>query len=356
MREVSVERLNDGDVLAKEIYTSYGKILLGKGVVLKKPYIDRLKDMGIYSIYIEDELTNDVIIEDVISDQHRFDALKAIESSCKTIQSDKNKDKDKEIDIKESVSNIVQDILFQKDIMISLMDMRSLDNRVYFHSVNVCVLATVLGKGLGLPVEKLNDLAQGALLHDVGITTLPKEIINKRGPLTKEEQEIYQTHTIQGYELIRKRPESSIITAHMAYQHHEWTNGKGYPRQLKGTSIHPLAEIIAVADFYDCLIHGSPGIPRVLPHVACEIVMANAGVRFRHELINVFLRHIAAYPTGYTVKLNNGETGVIVGQNKGLPTRPIVRVFEGKVNLKQVRVVERDLVEERTLFVEYIIE
>lgn len=217
MREVSVERINDGDVLAKEIYTSYGKILLGKGVVLKRPYIERLKEMGIYSIYIEDEFTDDIVIEDVISDQHRFDALKAIEKSCKVIQSGKNKDE--EIDIIESVSNIVQDILFQKDIMISLIDMRTLDNRIYFHSVNVCVLATVLGKGLGLPVEKLNELAQGALLHDVGIVGLPKEIVNKRGPLTKEEQELYQTHTIQGYEMIRRRPESSIITAHMAYQH-----------------------------------------------------------------------------------------------------------------------------------------
>lgn len=354
MREVSVERLKEGDVLAKEIYTAHGKILLGKGVALTSPYINRLRDIGIHAIYIEDELTNDVIIEDVISDQHRFDAMAAIQKSCNIIQ--KENDKGNEIDIKESISNIVQDILFQKDIMISLMDMRSFDNRVYYHSVNVCVLATVLGKGLGLPVDKLNELAQGALLHDVGIVNLPKEIIKKRGPLTREEMEIYQTHTVLGYELIRKRPESSIITAHMAYQHHEWTNGKGYPRQLKGAAIHPLAEIVAVADFYDCLIHGSPGTPRVLPHVACEIMMANAGVRFRHELINVFLKYISAYPTGYTVKLNNGETGVIVGQNKGLPTRPIVRVFDGKINLKQVRVIEHNLVHERTLFVEYIIE
>jgi HD-GYP domain-containing protein (c-di-GMP phosphodiesterase class II) len=347
-----VERLNEGDVLAKEIYTSHGKILLGKGVALKGPYIQRLKDLGIIGVYIEDDLTDDIIVEDVISDQHRFDALDAIEKSCKTIQ----ENQDKDVDIKESISNIVQDILFQKDIMINLKDMRGLDNRVYFHSVNVCVLSTVLGKGLGLPVEKLNELAQGALLHDIGIINLPKEIINKRGPLTKEEQELYQTHTIQGYELIRKKRESSIITAHMAYQHHEWTNGKGYPRQLKGSAIHPLAEIVAVADFYDCLIHGSPGIPRVLPHVACEIMMANAGVRFRHELIHIFLKYIAAYPTGYTVKLNSGETGVIVGQNRGLPTRPIVRVFDGKINLRQVRVAEYNLVHERTLFVNYIIE
>lgn len=352
MREVSVERLKEGDVLAKDIYSSSGKVLLGKGVVLKLAYIDRMRQLGIHGIYIDDDLTSDIIIEDVISDQHRYEAMAAIEKSCKAIQIEK----DNEIDIKGSVNNIVQDILFQKDIMISLMDMRNVDNRVYAHSVNVCVLSTILGKGLSLPVDKLNDLALGALLHDVGIVNLPKEVINKRGPLTKEEKELYQTHTTQGYELIRKKTDTSIIIAHMAYQHHEWTNGKGYPRQLKGAAIHPLAEIVAVADFYDCLIHGSPNIPRVLPHVACEILMANAGVRFRQELIHIFLKYIAAYPTGYTVKLNNGETGVIVGQNKGLPTRPIVRVFEGKINLKQIRVLEYDLVRERTLFVEYIIE
>ncbi len=352
MREVSVKRLTEGDILAKEVYSANGKILLSKGVVLKPLYITRLQELGVSGIYIDDDLTSDIIIEDVISDKHRQEAIAAIEKSCKIIQSKR----DNEIDLKELISNIVQDILFKNEIMISLMDMRNVDNRVYAHSVNVCVLASVLGKGMGLPVDKLNELALGALLHDVGIVNLPKEVINKRGPLTKEEKDLYHTHTAQGYDLIRKKTETSIITAHMAYQHHEWTNGKGYPRQLKGAAIHPLAEIVAVADFYDCLIHGSPGIPRVLPHVACEILMANTGIRFRQELIHIFLQYIAAYPTGYTVKLNNGETGVIVGQNKGLPTRPIVRVFDGEINPKQVRVIEYDLVRERTLFVEYIIE
>ncbi|AFQ45036.1 HD-GYP domain-containing protein [Desulfosporosinus meridiei] len=350
MREISVQRLKEGDVLAKEIYSSSGKILLGKGVVLKPQFIYRLKQMEMYSVYIEDDLTSDIIIEDVISDKHRFEAMRAIEKSCKTIQDDKNK----EINIKEAVSNIVQDILFQREIMISLMDMRNMDNQVYAHSVNVCVLSCVLGKGLGLPIEKLNELAQGALLHDVGVVNLPAEILNKRSKLTDEERELYNSHTTQGYELIRNKAQTSIIVAHMAYQHHEWTNGKGYPRQLKGNAIHPLAEIVAIADFYDCLIHGSPGIPRVLPHVACEILMANAGVRFRKELIHIFLQYIAAYPTGYTVKLNNGDTGVIVGQNKGLPMRPIVRVFEG--NHPQVQVTEYDLAKELTLFINYVIE
>lgn len=352
MREVSVGRLKEGDVLGKEVYSSNGKVLLGKGVVLKPMYIARLQELDIHVIYIEDDLTSDIIIEDVISDKHRYEAMAAIEKSCKAIQNEKSN----EIDLKETISNIVQDILFQKEIMISLMDMRNIDNGVYAHSVNVCVLASVLGKGLGLPVDKLNELALGALLHDVGIVNLPKEIINKRGALTKEENKLYHMHTTEGYELIRKKTDTSIITAHMAYQHHEWTNGKGYPRQLKGAAIHPLAEIVTIADFYDCLIHGSPGLPRVLPHVACEIMMANAGVRFRQELIHIFLQYIAAYPTGYTVKLNNGETGVVVGQNKGLPMRPIVRIFHGKINLKQVRVTEYNLVHERTLFVDYIIE
>lgn len=355
MREVRVDHIKNGEVLAKDIYSSSGKILLGKGVIFRPGYIARLQELGIHGVYIEDAFTSDIVIEDVISDQHRYEAIEAIEKSCKNFQYDKDSD----LGLKKTISNIVQDILFRKEIMVSLMDMRSIDNRVYAHSVNVCVLATVLGKALGLPFDKLHDLALGALLHDVGIVKLPAELINKRTPLTFGENELFNRHTTEGFELLRKKKETSIITAHIAYQHHEWTNGEGYPRQLKGAAIHLLAEIVGVADFYDSLIHGAPSITRVLPHIACEILMANAGVRFRQELIHLFLQYIAAYPTGYTVRLNNGDTGVIVGQNRGLPTRPIVRVFdvfEGEINLKQVHVVEYDLVKERTLFVEYIIE
>ena len=165
MREVSVGSLKEGDVLGKEVYSSNGKILLSKGVILKAAYITRLRELDIHGIYIDDDLTSDVIIEDVISDKHSYEAMAAIEKSCKAIQNENGND----IDLKGTISNIVQDILFQKDIMISLMDMRNLDNRIYAHSVNVCVLASVLGKGMGLSVDKLNELALGALLHDVGI-------------------------------------------------------------------------------------------------------------------------------------------------------------------------------------------
>lgn len=114
VREVSVQRLKEGDVLAKEIYSSNGKILLSKGVVLKSQYIDRLKQINMHGIYIEDDLTGDVIIEDVISDKHRFEAMNVIEKSCKIIQNPNNKEINTEINIKEAVSNIVQDILFRR--------------------------------------------------------------------------------------------------------------------------------------------------------------------------------------------------------------------------------------------------
>lgn len=353
MRQVSVNRLKTGDILGRTIYSNHGRVLLGRGVALSPPYIVRLRELGITIVHIDDEETRDIIINDVISEEHRREATISIEQSCEAVRIGKDFSG---FEVKKAISHIVEDILFQKDILLSLMDMRSFDNQMFSHAVSVSVLSTVLGKALGLDKENLDALAVGALLHDIGTVTLPKELISKRAPFTPQEMALYKTHTQHGFDILREKRELSLLSAHIAFQHHEWQNGSGYPRQLTGDHIHSLAQIVGIADFYDNLVNEGPGHSRTLPHVACEIIMGSAGKLFDHDLVITFLKHVAAYPTGCTVKLNSGEIGIIVDQNKSLPTRPIVRVLAGDSDLAYVQVKEYDLVEARTTFIEGILE
>lgn len=351
MRQAGVNSLNDGDILGKTIYTSSGRVLLGKGIKLTPAYIDRLKGMGLSILYIEDERFADVQIEDVISEEQRCDALRVLQKSAELVRLGKGQDS---VELQNVVNDIVEEISAQQDIIVNMMDMRTLDNQMFAHSVNVCVLSTVLGKALLLDREKLGTLAIGAILHDIGKAQLDNKLVNKGSNLTTEERQLLNSHTTLGFEEIRKRKEISIVAAHIAFQHHEYMNGTGFPRQLKEGDIHPLAQIVGIADFYDRVTSGYGDIKRMMPHEACEILMGMAGTLYPIEMVRVFLKTIAAYPTGVTVKMNTNEIGVVVDQNLSMPTRPVIRVFND-ASFESSTVTEYNMVEKLTLFVQEVI-
>ncbi len=352
MRQVSVNSLTVGDVLGKTIFSSSGRILLGKGVKLTSLFIAKLRDMGISILYIEDDRFDDVIVEDVISQEHRREALDILEKSTRSVRLGKNLDG---LELKKVINNIVEEILFKKDILVNMMDMRSKDNQMFAHSVNVCVLSTVLGKALFFDREKLETLAIGAILHDIGKVQLDPKLLNSdRALLPPEDAELLKTHTTLGYGELKKRKDLSLIIAHIAFQHHEHMNGTGYPRHLKEGEIHPLAQIVAIANFYDKFTSDHSGEKRIMPHEACEILMGLAGTLYPFEMVRLFLKNIAAYPTGVTVRLNTGEIGVVVDQNLSMPTRPVVRVFEELEFGKNVTT-EYNMVEKRTVFIDKVL-
>jgi HD-GYP domain-containing protein (c-di-GMP phosphodiesterase class II) len=353
LRQLSISRLKQGDVLGRAIYANDGRVLLGKGITLTSSYIERLRELGISIVYIDDEETEDIVINDVVSEEHRREAMAALEYSVQAIQVGKDFDGFR---VKEAVNNIIKDILFKKEIFITLTDMRNYGNQVFAHSVSVCVLATVLGKALRIDFNNLEILAIGALFHDIGVVKLPKALLSKREAFTPEEVELYETHTSQGFDILRSKHEFNLISAHVAFQHHERMDGSGYPRKLEGVGIHNWAQIVGLVDFYDNLVNDRRGHTRILPHEACEIIMGCSNKLFLHDLVVLFLKHIAAYPTGSTVKLSTGEIGIVVDQNKGLPMRPVVRVLSADQDMTQIEAKEYDLVKERTTFIQSILE
>ncbi|WP_434512642.1 HD-GYP domain-containing protein [Desulfitobacterium sp. AusDCA] len=347
MRQIGVNNLKIGDVLGKTIYSSRGRVLLGKGVKLTPLFISKLRDMGISIVYIEDDRFDDIVVEDVITEEQRWEAMDLIERSSQAVRLGKDLDG---FELKRIVGNIVEQILFKKDILVSLMDIRSRDNQMFAHLVNVCVLSVVLGKAMLLDKEKLETLAIGALLHDIGKMQLDPQLINRTENLSSQEMEQMKKHTFFGFEELRKRKDFSLVVAHIAFQHHENVNGTGYPRQLKEGEIHPLAQIVAITDLFDKLTSDNSGMKRVMPYEACEILMGLVGKYFPLEPVRLFLRNIAAYPTGITVRLNTGEIGVVVDQNLSMPARPVVRVFDD-TDPNSNKGKEYDMIECRTIFI-----
>ena len=156
---------------------------------------------------------------------------------------------------------------------------------------------------------------------------LPEEILNKKTPLTETEFAEITQHTTYGFEILRKNNDISLLSAHVAFQHHEKWDGTGYPRGLKGNEIHEYGRLTAVADVYEALTSKRVYRNAIEPNEAYEYVISQANTHFEPRVIEVFKKHIAIYPSGSGILLSNGQRGNVVKQNPTFPNRPFVRVF-----------------------------
>nr|WP_187351626.1 HD-GYP domain-containing protein [Brevibacillus laterosporus] len=356
MRLLSITRCETGMKLARSIYNSNGTILVGNGVTLTKRMIERLAEMNIHSIYIEDEETADIFIDDIISEQTRQEAMGFIHTSFETFRDDPKRFRQvfaaekMGLRVKSVLTNLIHELKNNHSAMNLLGTVCGVDSYVFVHSFNVTIYTVLVGLKMGLNDKEIGDLALGAMLHDVGKMLIPPEILNKPGRLTDEEYEIVKQHTEIGFELLRKQIGIPLLTAHCAYQHHERIDGSGYPRQLKDMEIHPYAKILAVCDVFDALtshrVYRSP----MLPHDATELLFAGSGTQFCKNVLEEFRNSISVYPVGLGVTLSSGVSGVIIKNNPGLPSRPIVRILENEAHEK-VNPFEVDLTTELSLVI-----
>lgn len=231
-----------------------------------------------------------------------------------------------------------------REVLLQLSDIRTKDNEQYVHALNVCTMAALTGINMGLSQSQIKELSVGALLHDVGKVELTAD---------DEAEDPKKHHTWRGFELLKSKREFSLLIAHVAFQHHEAPDGTGLPRGLDDEQIHLYAKIVAVANTYDNLLFDPSTGQKMLPHDAVEMLTALAGSKLDRECVIQFLRTVSIYPTGISVRLSNREVGVVVGQHRGLPGRPVVRVV--KKDDEDLSVTEFDLSRHTTIFVDTVL-
>jgi putative nucleotidyltransferase with HDIG domain len=347
MRYVPIEDIEPGDTLARSIYTSDGLTLLQADMQLTVGMINKLRRFGVTMVSIKDPYLQDVKMEGVVQETTRKEAIANLSEVMNCVQNGKGVDLR---GVQRSVNQIIDETLRNRRVLLNLADIRTQDNQLYLHSLNVCMMATVMGVSLGYNTQQLRELAIGALLHDIG--KVMKDNEPPQGPPGQSEH-----HTWRGFHLLRKKHEMSIVSAHVALQHHEWVDGSGEPRGLTGDDIHDFAKIVAITNMYDNLISPlSEEEETCHPYEACERIMALAEKRFDLNMVILFLRSIATYPTGSSLRLSTGEVGVVIGQNRGLPSRPVVRVIKKEKGASQAlesdhEVYDVDLSEEPTIFI-----
>lgn len=328
MRFIPTLFLQEGMLLGKSIYNSNGTLLLKEGLKLKQQYIDKVIDLDIKGIYIDDEISKGIEIENIIDDELRLNTVQKIKDIFMEAENNTGQMKEKIESLNILIEDIVDELINNKDIIVNMLDIKVFDDYTFFHSVNVAILSIVMGIALDLNKEKLNNLGMGALLHDVGKTFISKEYLNKNEKLTDDEFEKIKKHPVKGYKYIRSRFNLPIQTSKVILEHHEKYDGTGYPSQKAGKDISLFARIVAIADVYDAVTSDRPYRKGVLPSKAMEYIMGGAGYHFDYDLISIFVKKVAAYPLGTCVKLSNGLIGIVVKNYPDACTRPKIRLIE----------------------------
>ncbi|KGM93785.1 HD-GYP domain-containing protein [Clostridium botulinum] len=324
MRLEFINRVNEGEILGKNIFTNDGGILLRAGIKLTDHYINKLKQLGVLYLYIQDEKLEDVDVEDSRLVKIKQVAMKSMNDIVKNIhQCNYKKTKDSLTIIEDLIDYIIED----GDVNKSLYDIKTYDNYTYVHCVDTGIMAGFLGLSLNFHEYDLKELGKGAILHDIGKTQVPLKILNKNGPLSDEEFAEIKNHPIYGKNILKKNFNISDIVLNVVEQHHERVDGTGYPYGLSENSISRHGKVACICDVYDALSSDRCYRKKIKPNEVYEFILGQSGKMFDCDIIRKFKDTFAIFPLGCCVKLSNGVEGYVVKQNKGFPDRPIIRVI-----------------------------
>ena len=209
--------------------------------------------------------------------------------------------------------------------------------------VNVGILATKVGAGLGYHGKELERLTLAGLVHDVGLFAVPQSVITKSGRLTHDERTLIEQHPELGYEAIRKAGQKYDWLAQVVRQAHERWNGQGYPNKLKGRQVSEFAQIIGVVDVFDALVSPRGYRRRFFPHEAVRELMVAERTAFPREVVKALVEQLSAYPLGTSVRLTTGEVGSVRRVNARYPLRPVVWIDSDVVSGQEGRQLDLSL-------------
>ncbi len=229
--------------------------------------------------------------------------------------------------LKSIVDQIIRSLLSQEPLMVNLASMRTKDGYLHQHALDVTITATMIASRLKYGVQDIQDMALGCFLMDLGMIIVPNSLNEKKGPLTLQENQLLEEHPAVGFAILRANEGININTAHVAYQHHERLDGRGFPRQLiaddippqktlgnAGGHIHRFAQIAAVADTYITAISPRPGSAEPqTPLAAMRLLIDEAGKGLNSHVVNALITLIPVFPTGTRIVVAKAARPMLVG-------------------------------------------
>ncbi|MCL2203231.1 MAG: HD-GYP domain-containing protein [Defluviitaleaceae bacterium] len=344
--------IKPGVRLGANVYTKSGDLLLEKGTILTEKNIQRIRTAGVMNRQKKAEPPPEETLPEepppqqtppkeappatpITENKANFQAFaqsyeEKKEESVKLIQDISNGGI---VDVDAIVSqtdSIMSELTDKKDLLTFLSFMEGTDDVTYGHSINVSLLCNLFGQWLALEPHELKILTVAGMLHDVGKTRIPPEIINKPGRLTDEEFAIMKTHPQLGYDILSAQNMDKEIQ-HAALMHHEKIDGSGYPARMASDKISSMTSIVTICDIYDAMTANRSYRKKVCPFEILDFFENKFFGELHTEYLLLFINKIAHSYKNYFVRLSNGDTGEVVHIHPQSIARPIILTSQGVV-------------------------
>ena len=353
MKLVTVDDLRDGDVLANDVLLEDYTIVLTKGTVIKEPFIEKLRELEVFTVYIEEQQEQEQPAEpQPPKKEPAINAKKQTPKEQPPLSYTEPKIPMEKItilrdDVEEQVRNKIKDIL-------ELHVYQRTENLKKIAETAQNIIADILiALKLGLSDKDVYDISVSSLIHDLGLRYLVVRYEDQDiNLLPAKDQEEYKKHSIYGYTAIKNEDWLSENAKNIVLNHHEHKDGSGFP--LGNDVMSRMTQIVGVCDEFDELICGV-GKARVRVHEAVNMVRNYSGIWYDEDIVETFLQLIAVYPVGSRVKTSDGEVGIVMRQNARFPERPVLRIVEDCFG--QVMQVEKflDLVKDTKVVIQNVI-
>ena len=370
MRLYPINDIREGMVLGKSIYYSNNILLLGAGYRITQEIKNKLLERKYTHVYIMEAGTEDVIPEDIISDEIRLQAQSKLRDKIEKIQEAlefKDLSHEKVIDLiengylekinisydlRKTVKEILADISSSGAKYLNTLMVKSKDNYFIDHAINTTVLAIIIGRSYHFSKTELISLALGAFLHDIGKITIEQL---KKGNESKGDKYLYKEHPTFGYLLLQNDSQITPMESQIVNQHHEFQDGSGFPIGLTGQNFSPLknisrdtkgrifrlAEICCVANAYDNMVMSPLGAEMLSPEEVIKAILLKTGDKFNRDIVETLCKVIVVFPVGSYVRIVNiidssliGCYGVVSKINEDNISRPVIIITTNKFRKK----------------------
>jgi putative nucleotidyltransferase with HDIG domain len=231
------------------------------------------------------------------------------------------------VTIRDIVQLLISRVAGSSAALGQILAVKLYENLTYCHSVNVATLSLLIGKELGFDEDATAALGEAALLHDIGKTRIPLEVLRKPGVLDRRERRMMEAHTTFGAEILVEVDGLRPLTPTVALEHHRAFDGGGYPDLGESIQPHFLSQIVSVADIYEAVTGVRSYQDPATPEQACLVLARLAGTKLNTALVKAFVNAISFFPIGSVVRTSREETGIVIRTNHGEPLHPVIALL-----------------------------